>query len=74
MAVAGWDDSEHFKEHMPISEVLAFSTCPGVSSFPRCYPSILYDLEPNTNLSVNHLLHLVNEVGGINDPYTAFNL
>lgn len=73
MAAAGWDDSEHFKERMPISGVLAFSTCPGVSNDPRCYTSILYDLEPNTSLSVNHLLSLVNEVAGINGPYSPFN-
>ena len=74
MDAAGWDDSEDFKEHMPISGVLAFSTCPGVSNGPRCYPSILYDCEPNTSLSVNHLLYLVNEMSGISGPYSLFTL
>lgn len=32
---------------------------------PRRFISILYDLEPNTSLSVNHLLSLVNEVSGL---------
>lgn len=68
MATTGWDDSEHFKEHVPISGVLPFPTHSGVSSYLRCYPSILYDLEPNIILAVNHLLYLVSEVGGINDP------
>lgn len=50
MAAAAWDDSEHFREQMPILGVLAFSAYPGVSNYLRCYTSILYDLEPNTSL------------------------
>lgn len=57
VAAAGWDDPEHSKEHMPISGVLAFFTCPGVPRHPRCYASILYDLEPNTSLSVTYFLY-----------------
>lgn len=58
---AAWDDSEHFREQMPILGVLAFSAYPGVSSYLRCYTSILCDLEPNTSLSVTHLLYVVDE-------------
>lgn len=61
MAAAAWDDSEHFREQMPILGVLAFSAYPGVSNYLRCYTSILYDLEPNTSLSVTHLLYVVDE-------------
>lgn len=74
MAEAGWDDSEHFKECTPVSGVLAFSACPAVSGHPRCYTSLLDDLEPNTGLSVSHLFFLVQEVAGTNDPQSPFNL
>lgn len=64
VAATGQDDLEHFKEHMPVSGVLAFFACPGVCGHPRCDSSFLYDLVPSTSLSVTS--SLLNGVRGRN--------
>lgn len=63
MAAVGLDDSEHFKDHMPVLGVLAFSACHGVFKNPRCHTSILDDLEPNTSPFVTNFLCVPNEEG-----------